>query len=394
MIDYSSFKKILVLDCHAGGGHKMAAEALSSQMRRLNPSVEIIRQNAFDLIGDCFKRLIESVFWAKAQRLGYVSLQEKLVSCLPLFDKLFSRLVYKNFLSILSSNEIDHIIDTQPLFTSSILDAIVVYNSRFLKSLKIEKVLTEIPSEKCYFTQGIKGLTQKQKELFFLRVYAESNLDLLKETLLDEDRIIRSTPPIREGFLNPDIYKRAFLHLKASQAEKILFCKLGFPLLYRKSRLIFSVKKFDKIITVLLGFNSPEEDLKSYLKKLFNFFSKTQNQTIAIVCFCSSIILQEKLVELFNTYNQVSATYFYPVSSQDDKIIAPLFFQSDLTLTKSGGMTTMELASLRKGRIWIHVSHENEMPKWERDNAEFLVKNHQAKLVSLETFNGSLQEAF
>ena len=43
-----------------------------------------------------------------------------------------------------------------------------------------------------------------------------------------------------------------------------------------------------------------------------------------------------------------------PMCFQGDEVIAPLYYRSDATFTRSGGLTSMELLSVATGQIWIH----------------------------------------
>ena len=87
-----------------------------------------------------------------------------------------------------------------------------------------------------------------------------------------------------------------------------------------------------------------------------------------------------------------------PMSFQSDDVIAPLFFRSDMTCTRSGGQTAMELLSVSKGEIWVHSEAvvknrpltEEELlagiPGWESANAAYLQHVRGAKIVTTDTF--------
>jgi len=79
---------------------------------------------------------------------------------------------------------------------------------------------------------------------------------------------------------------------------------------------------------------------------------------------------------------------------QSDEIIAPLFFRSDMTCTRSGGQTSMELMCVGQGKIWIHSETKNKgkvlqnedllkgIPGWEAGNAAYLQRFRNAQLVT------------
>jgi len=81
---------------------------------------------------------------------------------------------------------------------------------------------------------------------------------------------------------------------------------------------------------------------------------------------------------------------------QSGEVIAPLYYRSDATFTRSGGLTAMELMSVAQGQIWIHSELKNAcksetslakgMPIWERGNVHYLKEMKGAKLITPETF--------
>lgn len=89
-----------------------------------------------------------------------------------------------------------------------------------------------------------------------------------------------------------------------------------------------------------------------------------------------------------------------PLSFQDDNVIAPLFFRSDATFTRSGGLTSMELMAVAKGQICIHSEAKDPskldlgMPQWEFGNASYLREKKGAKILTTSTFAQFCHELF
>ena len=81
---------------------------------------------------------------------------------------------------------------------------------------------------------------------------------------------------------------------------------------------------------------------------------------------------------------------------QEDDVIASLYYRSNATFTRSGGLTSMELMSVAQGQIWIHSevkkpnNHQKKvckgMPIWEWGNAIYLQKKKGACFIHPETF--------
>ena len=85
-----------------------------------------------------------------------------------------------------------------------------------------------------------------------------------------------------------------------------------------------------------------------------------------------------------------------PMCFQSDDVIASLYYRSDATFTRSGGLTAMELMSVAQGQIWIHSELRQKtingeilgrgMPIWERGNTIYLQKMKGARFITPETF--------
>jgi hypothetical protein len=98
--------------------------------------------------------------------------------------------------------------------------------------------------------------------------------------------------------------------------------------------------------------------------------------------------------------NYPSNLSIIPFSFQLDDVIAPLFYRSNLTCTRSGGQTAMELMVVCSGEIWIHSETKKNplkkedptseellkgIPGWEAANALYLKSIKNAKIATPET---------
>lgn len=120
--------------------------------------------------------------------------------------------------------------------------------------------------------------------------------------------------------------------------------------------------------------------------------------------FCNHHKNQNKSL-LRKIHQMIQATENYPVNPsiipmgiQDDTVIAPLFYRSNATLTRSGGLTSMELLATGKGKIWIHAEDDqvqgffDGMPIWEKGNAEYLMNHLSAKIITPSKFHKFIAE--
>jgi len=80
------------------------------------------------------------------------------------------------------------------------------------------------------------------------------------------------------------------------------------------------------------------------------------------------------------------------MSFQKADVIASLFHRSDVTITRSGGQTIMELIKIGKGKKFIHSESKLDdsnfdillkgIPFWEAGNACYLNKKDTGNLIS------------
>ena len=94
------------------------------------------------------------------------------------------------------------------------------------------------------------------------------------------------------------------------------------------------------------------------------------------------------LIENFEDYPK--CLNIIPMSFQKDDVISDLFHRSDITITKSGGHTIMELMAVAKGEKWIHSEGRGEefeellkgIPFWEAGNACYLREKFGGDIVN------------
>ena len=107
--------------------------------------------------------------WDAAQRRGQVRTLEFWAGAIPVFSFLFFIPVFFQILYNLFKHKIDYIVDTQLLCLPSIISALKIYNFFTKKNLKIEKFLTELPTDYvAHYLKPIKRLGAKNKRLIKL----------------------------------------------------------------------------------------------------------------------------------------------------------------------------------------------------------------------------------
>lgn len=422
-------KKLLILTSSAGGGHIQAAKAEAVKALAKNPDTIIIEK---DIMIDCLGKITGktlSYFWNFSQKKGSLLLLSFFSKNIPCIDIIFYLHIFFRILFTLVRNDVDQIIDTQPMGTLSIIHAIKWAEKFLNKKLVLEKIITELPTDKViHFFKPIKNISKKNHR-FIKLISATPLLDTdqtdggfwKKHCGLSKRAVQYEAFPLRPEFTkykNQKVKKNQRIKIKielSSSEEKYLITntiKKG-NLKYTSgyNNILFYIEPTDRVATILLGSQPTEEATINYVKHYIMMTRKAQaNQRHLLFVFCNHHIknkntLLKKIHDLIqNTNHYPIGLNIIPMCFQNDEVIAPLYFRSDATFTRSGGLTSMELMTLAQGQIWIHsqikYNTHNEkklckgMPIWERGNARYLQEKKGARFITPDSFNYVLSDFF
>ena len=408
----SSEKKYLIITTSGGGGHLQAAKAKKEEICQTNPNAYFIEKNIVETAGGKYlgKFMIDWI-WNTAQRKGSVKALDLCAYSIPLFDILFWIPVFFQILNLLFQEGVDEVIDTQPMSTSSIISATYLYSKLTKKRVLVHKILTELPTHySSHYLKPIKKLSSKKRELIKLittkPLLSENESEqTFWEMLakLSSTQIVYDQLPIRSSFKNVLINPQSCLNLRfafKNEEEKTLLCKALSLSNYKVDGQILDLKleSDDHVTTIMLGSQPMQEATLDYVKNFIELV-KTYNhkQNFYLFIFCSDkkyepIPLQKRIFSMIESFeNFPSNLIVVPMSSQTDEVIAPLYGKSIATITKAGGITSMELLVASKGKIWIHheipdALNTKGMPRWEYGNALYLQKIKGASLTTPKTF--------
>ena len=423
-------KKILIVTTSGGGGHLQAAQAKVQEAQNLDPNAKIVQ---FDVlrtcVGNLFGRFMVNI-WDVNQRKGNVKALEFWSSAVPIFDVIFWIPVFFKVTYLLLRNRLNLVIDTQPLCLHSIVTAVRFAKWITNKDIQIEKVLTELPTNYiAHFLRPIKRLRIKHRQLVKListhpLVEENETADCFwkKYSGLSETRIEYTDFPIRPSFKKYQAKKRTQepfiinVKLKDDNEESLLRKTLAVAnsqAVFQDGKLSLNIEHQDSVVTLMLGSQPTHSATLSYVENFIESVSrygKPQTNYFLFV-FCSKKLFEkpclqmliQKMIEKKNNYpNNLT---IIPMSPQGDEVIAPLYFRSDLTLTRSGGVTSMELMTVASGQIWIHkenspsilekylpnkglfaILNNKGMPRWEYGNATYLEAKKGAQIITPDLF--------
>jgi len=422
---------LLVVTTSGGGGHLQAANAKIAEEQVKNPDLVVITHDILAHAGGKrFGRFMINRIWDSAQRKGSVRALEFWAHSTPIFDILFWIPVFCQILRKLFRYEIANVIDTQPLALGAMLCAIRIYNVLKKKSVAVEKILTDLPTQFASpYLSPIKRLSASNRALIHLvttkplLLSGETEEKFWKKHCnLSLQNISYAGFPIRPSFKKYAHQPKAFipitLHISyKTPHEKTLLAELtsSTHALLEENSLTLTMHPQDQVTTLMLGSQPVQEASLSYVKTFIDLVKSTPSTHIHhyLFVFCAhkkleTMPLQERIYSLVTEYKDFPKNLtVLPMSSQTDDVIAPLYFRSNATLTKEGGITPFELLAVAQGKVWIHHEHQKTalqkalshtpllspykgMPKWEYGNALYLQTHKKAEMVSPDTFSASL----
>jgi hypothetical protein len=416
-------KKLLIITSSAGGGLLQAAAAQEQDAVSKNPNVHTIQCDVLkDWVWSWLGRFsIES--WNTAQRKGDIFSQKFFASFQRLFDYITWPNSFFHTLSILFKEDIDRVIDTQPSSTSAIMKAIRIFNWKRSKKVILEKIIVDLPTRKAtHFFRPIKALSKNDKKYLKLRtiepllVEGQTAEDFWQHYCgLSESEVHYEDVNVRLPFKNlqgkPRNLENIAIGFNAKSDEEVNLMRQAYDrgtisASVTGKQVNFDIPREARVVTVLLGSQPASAATLNYVKN-FVEVAKTVSSPIYLFVFCANHqknSLFQKVSDLVRDISEFPKSLsVIPFSFQNDNVIAPLFHRSDITISRSGGGTAMELMAVSTGEIWIHseakVKNKNltlkdllsGIPVWESESALYLLKLKGAKILTPETF---IPEAF
>ena len=412
-----NLKNVLVLTASGGGGLLQAARAKRQELRAINPNINLF---TIDVMMLSLTGVLGVNIFNFLQKKGDVANQENLVKHQYISDILFWPRTFFYVLFKLFRKDIDHVIDTQVLVTSAIVKAIRVFNKLKSKKVFLEKVFVDLPTKECqHFFKNVRKLSKSDKN----NVYVSTTIPLLekdqteekfwqKHLLMPKNKIVYEYP-LRKHFVNfekQDFKKKEyFLKIETFNEKEKEISEMTFSRGFENYKILensfeFKILPKDKVITLLLGSQPTYHSVLKYVDE-FEKLAKKIKTNIYVYIFCSSSTAKKNSLFLAVSEKVKISKNFpknlivVPLSKQRDEIVAPIMYRSNITITRAGGQTIMELLKLCSGISFIHsetkgINMENyDMQKvmkgvvdWEAYNALYLVNKNRGKFVTTDVF--------
>jgi hypothetical protein len=427
-------KKLLIITSSGGGGLIQAAIAKEQEALAKDPNLLIVKKDVLkDWMGSVFGNWCSGV-WNRAQIKGNIAELHFFIASQRVFDYFCWPYLFIRSLLILFKENVDAVIDTQPFGTSAMLKAIRIYNKRRNKQLRLQKVLVDLPTKAAtHFFRPIKRLAKKDRLFLQLTTIAplledgqtaeefwQTNCRLSEKEIHYEDVYVRQSfrkyqNKKRNG--NPFPLVVRFKNQEELSLMKKTFGRGSLKATVKDDEIHFSLSSKDRLMTILLGSQPSSLATFNYVKKFVQLCSEKNapKTRCHIFVFCSEhqpneqSLFKEVAEYVGKLKKYPGHVTVVPFSFQKDDCIAPLFFRSDLTCTRSGGQTAMELMCVSTAETWIHSETKKApeqkeplslsqllegIPGWEAANALYLSKVHQAKVVTPETLAPLMRQFF
>ncbi len=397
-----------------GGGHLQAANAKSIELKRNYPLATIYSR---DILRDWFINVIGAFaaqLWNTAQASGNVNAQRRVYKWNSLAEKILWLPIFLSALFTFIHYDIHKVVDTQTIGTSAVIYAMRIYQKICGRRLILEKLLSDLPTEKTiHFFNPIKKLSKKNKQ--FIKVICakpllsnnQSERDFWqKQCRLDLKNIEYQTFPIRPGFHKYKYQKfhqkKINLHLSTrSLLENFLIAetmkKGSIHAIFEKNAIHLSIQQEEYVVTLMLGSQPNSVAILKYIQSFVTFARQSKHKYLLFI-FCNhQHILLTKMHKLIQSIKHYPTNLsIIPMGAQEDSIIAPLYSRSNATITRSGGLTSMELLIAGKGRVWIHSEDIEKtpwigMPIWELGNAEYLMHHLNAEITTPQQFQSVIE---
>lgn len=404
-------------------------------------------------IGTVFSGKENTKKWNDAQKKGgidSVRTLESLVDKQWIAERIQAGKVYKKLKEYLNNNDVQEIYNTQALSTPSICQAIAEHNEKEEKNLKLVATVTEFLTHKAvHFLNPLSKIKPAHRKVLkvevtepplcspgetpkeFLKSHGVENIDFVylsekgKEPPVrkefkefkkeDKDEIIIKAKKDVVGVPTNELPEHSYIKKQLGEAGE------------EKSDNEFSVTKGpnDKLATITMGSQGSStvlEYIDQFVEQAKNY-KGNGNLYLAILAGKNegdkSLYAQARahIQSLQNQGKIPKNTKILPLAFQDGKHMASLLYNSDVLVTRSGGMSSIEAKYTGREdinpnrQVYVHseeVTSPDTFPKhnydavyeglisgtvkWEGGNAEYLMKNIKASLGSPTTIDFGLSE--
>lgn len=416
--------KYLLIQSSGGGGHISAMDSIVKEKQITAQRHDFMLE--FVPMGE---KGVEE--WNQAQKAEDIEKLKSLVAKQPLADTALHLKIKHDVYQLLKKENPDEIIDTQAMGTAAICDAVLKYNKKYNKNVKIRKYMTDLPTDKAqHFFHSLGKLTPEQRSVLVLN--SPRPLLAPNETSqmfwerhcgpgLNVVELDIKDLPIGAAFKNPekldlDAINHNGITIQADFPTQTEYYQLNPKSLKvlkaTDKKLTLGIHKDDFVMSIMLG-SQGGHALFSYVEQAIELAKENpsdKEKYLFVFCGKDPKIYKEIQKIIQNTPNLPPNLHIMPLKAQTDEEIAPIFSRSNVLITRTGGLATMEVMAAAQGkknqRIFVHspakdmpldiqaqdtIKQEEylieKIPMWEGGNASYLIRKvNNASVVCTSNF--------
>ncbi len=442
LINEMSAGKCLIISNPCGGGHVQAATRVNQLITQRNLDAEnkvtaVTKDILIDVLGHLFGSYIAED-WSNNQKNENIHVLNRYLQYHRLGDMAMTFPTFVKMVYWFLKHDIENVINLQPIAYPAIIAA--AHTTNFIntvlrlgkKPIKVFLVMTELPSPRTHnFYNCVRRMNARDRKICTFITTEAPLLDREGQTeeefwkrytglSLENGEVRYDAPPIREAFLAQQEKNRGGekidqLQVKAGSEEIELIKKStgNLSLTAQKTErgffLKFSAKEQEKIFAMMLGSQASKQATLDYVQNMIQWAKTCEvSEQMRLFVFCGqhkigSQSLMKQVADFVERERQKDdyPTNFsvIPLPFQSDEEIAPMLARANATITRSGGITAMELKTVAQGQIFIHTIEEKKdknqnkpleqivqegrgMPYWEGGNYQYLKTRYGAQLIS------------
>lgn len=414
--------KILIFNNQAGGGHKTAVEAMTQQIKARGGTA--VTKDIFnDTLGKTIGGGLYS-YWNGAMKSENLRKMNFALKIQPIGEFFMGIPAFFKITHMLLSGGIEAIINPQPAGLHAITKAthfanfINKYILRNKRQIMIYNVLTEMPTKDTHdFFYTYKRLSKCDHKICKLvttmplfEKKGQTEEEFWKKYTgfsIKNNEVRYDEFPLRQPFLemaktSRDDIKTVSIQVKTDLAKKSIENE-GINFSSKGDKAILNIGENDSVHAIMLGSQAGVASTLHYVEDFIavNKERKSTEKQFVFV-FCGDHAKKDSLyAQVWNLIkkekdkgNYPENVVIVPLEGQNAEQVAPIMRKCDSTITRSGGLTAMELYSVSDGQIFIHSREEDllkGMPAWEAGNAHFLEDKKGAKVITPQNSQNQLQ---
>ncbi len=410
----------------SGGGHRTAKEGIKEQKIREYHAkgMRLDTQNDIDITGNKVLSSIRLPFlgglgdmavnaWDNAQKNGNLSYLQRHAALGWIVEIIMYPLVYFRVKWLLQDLKVEpeFVVSTQAFCINAIVSAMHTVNQEKKWNMHMHIHLTDLPSKKAvHFFPSIRKLANNDVLRNMVTLHAAAPITKNGQTesefwekYIGKIKVISSEQfPIQKAFIHTAELKKNLeqpvskVKIKLNHPEEADIIRKGSfetKATFDEKEAAFDIKKEDKLAFLMLGSMPTTEAVLDWVHTFAEESKRCANEQRQhyFFLYCGkpssdqepNVLLpqiNDALEKLKNAGKLAPNFTLVPFSYQSDDVIAFLMARSDMSITRSGGITSMQLLELDKAdlpkregkQILIHSEAQLFQKTTAQDSTEFV----------------------